>query len=64
MQTTNAVAKESINLTFEKLYEAKREIDRIHMLYIISSEMIPDDAYGILFLRKEDADKFKEKEDG
>lgn len=60
MNVTSSVAKENVNLTLEKLLKGKKEIDRKHMLYILASNTIPDDAYGILFLRKEDARKFNQ----
>ena len=56
--TTDAVAKEESTLTLEKLLRTKTELDRKSMIYVIASDMVPDDAYGVLFVRQEDARKW------
>jgi len=58
--TTQAVDKESSSLTLETLLKAKRDVDRVDKVYVIASDMVPDDAYGVLFVRREDADKWNE----
>lgn len=58
--TTLVADQESTPMTLEKLQatlnNAKREMNHI---YIISEKNIPDDCYGILYVRPEDAAKWK-----
>lgn len=58
---TDAVAHEDTVLTFEKLTKVMIGVKRKHFIYVMSSTMIPDDAYGVLFVRKEDAKVWSKK---
>ena len=55
-----AIAYEPHVLTVDKLEALANEVKRKNMVYVMASEHIPDDAYGILWVRKEDAAKWHE----
>lgn len=59
--TKIAIAHESTDLSLEKLLEVAKGFKREHFLYVVVSDFIPDDAHGILFVRKEDAEKWNVK---
>lgn len=55
-----AVAYEPHVLTVDKLEELAKKVKRQNMVYVVASDLIPDDAYGVLWVRKEDAEKWHE----
>ncbi len=59
--TASVAGLTSEPLTAEKMIEGMNKCKRtIKHIYIMSSEAIPDDCYGILMLRPEDAKVWRE----
>ena len=52
-------AEAHVPLNLETMIAAATEIKREHFVYVIASEVIPADAYGILILRPKDAAAWK-----
>lgn len=60
MVVAGAIAYEPHTLTIDKLEELANKVKRQNMVYVIAVDNIPDDAYGILYVRKEDAKMWHE----
>ena len=49
--------KDASTLTLEKLFDAKKLLDRYDKVYLIATKALPDDCYGIMYVRPEDIPK-------
>ena len=49
------------NVRLQDLFDAKRKLDRFDKIYFIASPYIPDDCYGVIYVRPEDMPNQKEK---
>ncbi len=57
---TNSIEKSgNQSLRLKDLFEAKKNLDRYDKVYLVECSYLPDDCYGIMYVRKEDMPKCK-----